>query len=137
MIDRKQFEGMTPGPWWRDDDGFIASGSDETYVTVADFDCSQDIDPDEREANKRAALALPDLLAALDRAEQENAILLRYVGKLRVAEAQRDALAEAIRFVLQYADNCRAGQLVSMDYRGAALGTLRLALATLDTEPKP
>ena len=55
----------TQGPWWRDDDGFIAAGSGETYVTIADGDCS-DLDIDEREANKRLIAAAPDLLAALE-----------------------------------------------------------------------
>ena len=54
----------TPGPWWRDDDGFIASGSDETYITVASPNCSEDIDIDEREANARLMAASPELLAA-------------------------------------------------------------------------
>lgn len=54
----------TQGPWWRDDDGFIAAGSGETYVMIADGDCS-DLDIDEREANKRLIAAAPDLLAAL------------------------------------------------------------------------
>jgi hypothetical protein len=40
----------TATPWYRDEDGFIAAGSSDTYVTVADANCS-DIDIDEREAN--------------------------------------------------------------------------------------
>ena len=63
----------TPGPWWRDDDGFIAAGADETYVTIADFDCSLDIDIDEREANKSLAIASPDMLAALEMQEMAEA----------------------------------------------------------------
>lgn len=58
----------TPGPWWRDDDGFIAAGSGESYVTIADFDCS-DLDFDEREANKALAIAAPAMLAALEASE--------------------------------------------------------------------
>lgn len=57
----------TQGPWWRDDDGFIAAGSGDSYVTIADFDCTHDIDIDEREANKSLATAAPDMLAALKR----------------------------------------------------------------------
>ena len=54
----------TPGPWWIDDDGFVASGNGETYVTVADPHCNnQDID--EREANARLIAKAPDLKAAL------------------------------------------------------------------------
>lgn len=54
----------TPGPWWIDDDGFVASGNGETYVTVADSHCNnQDID--EREANARLIAAAPALLTAL------------------------------------------------------------------------
>ena len=55
----------TPAPWWRDDDGFIASGSDKTYITVASPNCSEDIDIDEREANARLIAAAPEMLAAL------------------------------------------------------------------------
>lgn len=55
----------TPGPWWRDDDGFVAAGFADTYVTIADFDCCDSIDPDEREANKTLAIAAPEMLAAL------------------------------------------------------------------------
>lgn len=55
----------TPGPWWCDDDGFIAAGSGDSYVTVADFGYS-DVDIGECEANKNLAIAAPDLLAALE-----------------------------------------------------------------------
>lgn len=54
----------TPAPWWRDDDGFIAAGSGETYVTVADADCS-DMDIDEREANKTLIIAAPEMIESL------------------------------------------------------------------------
>lgn len=54
----------TPAPWWRDDDGFVAAGHGDTYRTLADFDCSTDIDIDEREANKALAIAAPELLSA-------------------------------------------------------------------------
>lgn len=60
----------TPGPWWRDDDGFIAAGSGDSYVTVADFDCSPDLGPDEREANKALAIAAHTMRAALADAER-------------------------------------------------------------------
>ena len=56
---------FTPGPWWRDDDGFIAAGSGDSYVTIADFDCTKDLTIDEREANKTLAIAVHDLLAVL------------------------------------------------------------------------
>ena len=54
----------TPKPWWRDDDGFIAAGSGETHVIIADADCS-DMDIDEREANKALMIAAPELLEML------------------------------------------------------------------------
>ena len=54
----------TPGPWWVDDDGFIASGTDETYRTIADPRCS-DMDSETHEANARLIAAAPDLLVAL------------------------------------------------------------------------
>lgn len=59
----------TPGPWWRDDSGFVAAGSGESYVTIADFDCS-DLDICEREANKALALEAPAMVAALKEARQ-------------------------------------------------------------------
>ena len=90
----------TPGPWWRDDDGFIASGSDKTYITVASPNCSEDIDIDEREANARLIAAAPELLAALEDAE----FLLRKAGLIagpmqdsfkRSATDARAAIAKA------------------------------------------
>ena len=54
----------TPGPWWIDDDGFVASGSGETYVTVADPHCGES-DIDTRESNARLIAAAPTLLTAL------------------------------------------------------------------------
>jgi hypothetical protein len=61
----------TPGPWWKDDHGFIAAGNGDTYVTIADFDCSNDIGIGEREANKNLALAAHDMLIALYHAQAE------------------------------------------------------------------
>lgn len=58
--------GHTPGPWWRDDDGFIAAGNGDTYVTIADADCSR-MDIAEREANKNLIASAPELL---DKARQ-------------------------------------------------------------------
>ena len=54
----------TPGPWWRDDDGFIAAGTSDNYVTVASPNCSA-MDIDEREANARLIAAAPDMLGEL------------------------------------------------------------------------
>ena len=65
----RQHAGHTPGPYWRDDDGFIAAGNGESYVTIADCDCS-DIDIDEREANKRLFIAAPLMLESLKKAHQ-------------------------------------------------------------------
>ena len=56
----------TQGPWWRDDDGFIAAGHNDTYLTIADADCSHDIDIAEREANKSLICSAPELLEALE-----------------------------------------------------------------------
>jgi hypothetical protein len=63
----------TPAPWWRDDDGFIAAGNGETYVTIADADCSSDMDADEREENKKLIIASPDMYKQLRLAEIELA----------------------------------------------------------------
>lgn len=57
-----------PGPPWLDEDGFIAAGRGDDYVTVADFD-TNDRDIAEREANKALFLHWkehgPKLLLAL------------------------------------------------------------------------
>ena len=55
----------TPGPWWCDDHGFIAAGSGETYVTIADPNCTHDLAIEERVANTLLIAAAPDLLVAL------------------------------------------------------------------------
>ena len=52
---------ISPSPWWRDDDGFIASGAGDSYETLFDADCGM-LDIDTREANKDAVMALPELL---------------------------------------------------------------------------
>jgi hypothetical protein len=55
----------TPGPWWLDDDGFVAAGSSDTYRTVADPRCMIATDMSgEMDANARLIAAAPDLLAA-------------------------------------------------------------------------
>lgn len=54
----------TPGPWLIND-GFISSGSGETYLIIADPHCSKDIDIDEREANAKLIAAAPELLNVL------------------------------------------------------------------------
>ena len=53
----------TQGPWWLDDYGYIVVGSRETYVTIAEIDCSI-FRKAEREANAHLIAAAPDLLAA-------------------------------------------------------------------------
>jgi len=92
----------TPGPWWLDDDGFVASGSGDTYTTVADPHCG-DRDIDERESNARLIAAAPELLDALvsllnvEGAALHGARLPGFVG-LDVAyhfEAARAAIARA------------------------------------------
>ncbi len=55
----------TPRPWWIDDNGFIVSGSGDTYLTIADPHASNDIDPCEIEANARLMVASPDMLEKL------------------------------------------------------------------------
>jgi hypothetical protein len=60
----------TPGPWWRDDDGFISAGSGDDYVTIADPQCS-DMDIDEREANARLIAAAPTMIDLLRSAADE------------------------------------------------------------------
>lgn len=55
----------TPAPWWVDDDGYIAAGSGDTYVTVAEGLAPSD-DLDEITANLNLLAAAPELLAALE-----------------------------------------------------------------------
>jgi len=73
----------TPSPWWIDDDGFLAAGGGDTYVTLADFDCTPDLGIDEREANKALAAAAPELLQALEeliRVTDYVPCVTRYLG---------------------------------------------------------
>ena len=60
----------TAGPWSRNEEGFIVSESRD--VTIADFDCSGMIDPDEREANKALAIAAPSMAAFLQKMVLES-----------------------------------------------------------------
>lgn len=55
----------TPGPWWVDDDGYIAAGSGDTYVTIAEGLAPSD-NLDEITANLSLLAAAPELLAALN-----------------------------------------------------------------------
>jgi len=56
----------TPGPWWIDDDMFIASGHGEDYKTVASPNCMDSTDHSEEiEANARLIAAAPELLENL------------------------------------------------------------------------
>jgi len=82
----------TSGPYWRDDDGFIAAGSGDTYVTLADFDCSNDIDIDEREANKDLFIAAPELLEACKEAHS----LIHDLNQGGANNPEEDILARAI-----------------------------------------
>jgi len=50
----------TPGPWTRDEAGFIMADGE----TIADSQCSTNLDIDEREANGTLIAAAPDLLEA-------------------------------------------------------------------------
>jgi len=90
----------TPGPWWRDDDGFIASGNGDTYVTVADANVNS-LDIDEREANTSLIAAAPELLAALKNAAKildDDGARDGYSGKESyddAADAARAAIARA------------------------------------------
>jgi hypothetical protein len=53
----------SPGPWWVDDDGFIAAGSGDNYVTIAEG-LAPSNDLDEITANLALLAAAPDLLQA-------------------------------------------------------------------------
>lgn len=54
----------TPGPWYRDEDGFIVAGHGDSYVTVASPNCGA-LDIDEREANACLIAAAPEMLTML------------------------------------------------------------------------
>jgi hypothetical protein len=86
----------TLGPWWRDDDGFIAAGNGESYVTVADPNCSDDLD--EREANANLIAAAPQIFDALELCEAALAELSRLddgTCSTSALIAAREALAKA------------------------------------------
>ena len=92
----------TPGPWWFDD-GFIASGNGETYVTVADPHCNEQ-DIDEREANARLIAAAPTqhaemlrYLPVLERVEADSELWARLTDGLGIAtlNGYRAAIAKA------------------------------------------
>jgi hypothetical protein len=53
----------TPGPWWLDDEGYIAAGSGESYVTIAE-PIGVDMPATQSEANARLIAAAPELLLA-------------------------------------------------------------------------
>lgn len=53
----------TPGPWWVDDDGYVAAGSGDNYVTIAEGLGAND-DVDEIAANLCLLSAAPELLQA-------------------------------------------------------------------------
>ena len=55
---------FTKKEWWIDDEGFVAAGFSDEYVTIADADCSKDIDIDERAANAKLIAAAPDMFKA-------------------------------------------------------------------------
>jgi hypothetical protein len=56
----------TSGPWWVDDNGFIASGSGDDYKTIADPRCMEPRGNEaEIDANADLIAAAPDLLDAL------------------------------------------------------------------------
>ena len=61
----KLSERLPEGPWWVDDDGFIAAGHDETYVTVADVDVN-DLDINVRELVKDAIVQTPSMVKLLE-----------------------------------------------------------------------
>ena len=56
----------TPGPWWVDDDGFIAAGFGDDYKTIAEPRCMESRGNEaEIDANAELIAAAPDILAAL------------------------------------------------------------------------
>jgi len=85
----------TKGPWWTDDDGCVASGSGDSYVTVADCRVAGTVAL-EQDANARLIAASPTMYEALkriaegmadDRAYRDaaRAALLEAEGKGRVS----------------------------------------------------
>lgn len=78
-----QFQGFTPGPWWLDDDGFIAAGSQETYCTVAEPRCMEPRgNESEIDANASLIAAAPSLLAECRRLRSKSDFVLRLLGTL-------------------------------------------------------
>ena len=73
----------TPGPWWRDEDGFIASGSGDTYRTVADPHCMTP-NPDnvyEMDANARLIAKAPELVKAIADLFEQCAMVHKHWGE--------------------------------------------------------
>lgn len=77
----------TPGPWWIDDDGCIASGHGDDYVTVADPWCMPTKDAAlEVEANARLIAAAPETLSTLGKLaasydRDDAALLMEAIGE--------------------------------------------------------
>jgi hypothetical protein len=80
----------TSGPWWVDDDGFVASGSGDDYKTIADPRCMEPRGNEaEIDANADLIAAAPDLLDAL-----QNMLSCADAGDMdSLANASADARA--------------------------------------------
>ena len=81
--------------FWRDDDGFIAAGKGDEYVTIATFNCSNDIDIAEREANIKRTISL--LNAANGMTTEEAVRYLEYGREMEQAiTSMRNMMEEQI-----------------------------------------
>ena len=84
----------TPGPWWPDDNGCLAAGSGDTYVTVADFNCGL---PDaEREGNRALAIASLEMLDALKAVVEADRLYNQAMEGTKEPTRRRKAIAHAI-----------------------------------------
>jgi hypothetical protein len=82
----------TPGPWWIDDNGFVASGSGDDYKTIADPRCMEPRGNEaEIDANADLIAAAPDLLVELKGLLE---VFTAYIDTEDVANAD---IVEAVR----------------------------------------
>lgn len=90
----------TPGPWYRDTEGFIVSDIDNCSIKIVDADCS-DVDIDEREANKTLIMAAPELLLACKNARDVFAALI--TGDLKEIQTNSQTL-KMLRYAIKKAE---------------------------------
>ncbi len=80
----------TPGPWWVDEDGYIAAGGGDDYVTIAEILGAND-EIDVIRANAALIAAAPELLDAL----QEILQITEYLAPEKFDDAAHQGAFDA------------------------------------------